>query len=72
MAYIKYLDGDQIPEKQRVNDQDNIIQVHGINPGVMKGHFDLYVQLMRRSGPLSFVQRELVAVVTSCLNRCHY
>ena len=72
MAYINYLDQEDIPPEQRVNDQDNIIQVHGVNPGVMKGHFDLYVHLMRRSGPLSFVQRELAAVVVSSVNQCHY
>ena len=72
MAYIDYLNEAAIPESQRVNDSDNIIQVHGVNPAVMKCHFDLYVNLMRKPGPLTFVQRELSAVVVSAINDCHY
>lgn len=39
---------------------------------MMKSHFDLYVNLMRKPGPLTFVQRELSAVVVSAINDCHY
>jgi len=72
MAYIKYRSANEIPASSRVDDSDNIIQIHGVHPAVMKGHFDLYVHLMRRPGPLSFVQRELIAVVVSSINQCHY
>ncbi|MCP4082087.1 MAG: hypothetical protein GY819_16255 [Planctomycetaceae bacterium] len=72
MAWIDYLPSDAIPEDQRVDDPDNIIQVHGVNAPVMKQHFELYAQLMRRPGPLTLVQREMVAVVVSSMNGCHY
>lgn len=72
MAFIKYVDADQLAQSQRVDDPDNIIQVHAVHPEVMKQHFELYAQLMRRPGPLTFVQRELAAVVVSALNQCHY
>ena len=72
MAWIKYLCSEEIPAEHQVADDDHIIQVHGVNAPVMKQHFELYAQLMRRSGPLTFVQREQVAVVVSACNQCHY
>ena len=53
MAFIDYVAKDQIPEADQVNDDDNIIQIHGVHPQVMKLHFDLYVELMHRPGPLN-------------------
>lgn len=72
MAYIAYFPQDQIPEKFRVPDMDNIIQIHGIHPATMVHHFELYIELMRRPGSLSRIQREQIAVLVSALNRCHY
>ena len=56
MAFIKYLTQEEIPERNRVNDLDNIIQIHGINSGVMRNHYDLYITLMRKRSPLSRIQ----------------
>jgi len=72
VAFIKYLDQEEIPEKNRVDDMDNIIQIHGVNSGVMKNHFDMYITLMRKRSPLSRVQREEIAVAVSSVNGCHY
>ncbi len=72
MAWIRYLAGDEIPPDQQVEDTDHIIQIHGVNAPVMKQHHALYAQLMRGSGPLTFIQREMVAVVVSKINGCHY
>ena len=72
MAFIKYLPQEEIPEKNRVDDMDNIIQIHGVNSGVMRSHFDMYITLMRKRSPLSRIQREEVAVAISALNSCHY
>ena len=38
----------------------------------MRHHFDLYRELMRGPGPLSRIQREMIAVVVSALNHCRY
>ena len=51
---------------------DNILKVHGLNPRSMKAHFDLYVTLMRGKSDLSRAQREMIAIVSSAANRCHY
>ena len=65
MAFVKYLSQDDIPEKNRVNDLDNIIQIQSVNSKIMKQHYEMYLQLMRKKSPLSRIQREQIAVVVS-------
>lgn len=72
MAWIEYRNTDEIPERDRVPDEDHIIQVHSVHSRVMKHHFDLYVELMHRRSPLSRIQREMIAVAISNVNACHY
>ena len=72
MAFISYQPEDSIPPEDRVPDNDNIIRIHGIHPRVMRQHYEIYIELMRRPGPLSRIQREMIAVVISATNGCHY
>jgi alkylhydroperoxidase family enzyme len=72
MSWIRYLEPQQIPPGDRVDDNDHIIRVHGVHSRVMKLHYQLYAELMRGEGPLTFAQREMVATVVSALNQCHY
>jgi len=72
MAYIEYVAGEKIPTEDRVGDRDNILRIHGIHSRVMRQHYDLYVQLMHRPGPLSREQREMIGVAVSATNACHY
>ena len=72
MAFIAYQPLDAIEERFRVDDDDNILGIHAIHPEVLRQHYDLYVQLMHRPGPLTRAQRELIAVVVSNHNQCHY
>lgn len=72
MAFISYVPADHIPPDHDVPDRDNIIRIHGVNSKSMRSHYDLYVDLMRRPGPLSREQREMIAVVVSGINGCHY
>lgn len=51
---------------------DNILKIHSLNPPSLRAHFELYKTLMRSSSGLSGVQREMIAVVVSTANRCHY
>ena len=53
-------------------DVDNILRIHSLNPPSLRGHFDFYKTLMRGRSPLSRVQREMIAVVVSAANQCHY
>ena len=72
MAHIPYLPDDDIPAADRVPDTDHIIRVHGVHPAAMRLHYELYVALMRGPGPLSRIQREMIAVSVSAANHCHY
>lgn len=51
---------------------DHIIKIHSLNPKSMKGHYDMYAHLMRGRSELSRIQREMIAVVASTVNDCHY
>jgi len=72
VAHINYLRADEIPEVDRVSDDDNIIRIHGINSPTIRQHHDLYRQLLYGRGPLTRIQREMIAVVVSAANECHY
>jgi alkylhydroperoxidase family enzyme len=66
MAWIEYLEVEGFP------DTDNILRIHGVAPGMMRRHYDLYVETMRMPGPLSRAQREMIGVAVSAVNGCHY
>jgi uncharacterized peroxidase-related enzyme len=51
---------------------DNILKIHSLNVKSLRGHFDLYAHLMRGRSELSRSQREMIAVVASVANQCHY
>ena len=72
MAFIAYVELDAIPPEHRVADDDNIVRIHGVHPETIRLHYAIYRELMRGPGPLSHVQRELIAVTVSAANGCHY
>ena len=51
---------------------DNILAVHSLNPPTLRAHADLYHTVMHAKSPLRRSEREMVAVVVSVINRCHY
>lgn len=51
---------------------DNILKIHSLNAKSLKHHYDLYAHLMRGRSDLSRAQREMIAVVVSTVNQCHY
>ena len=51
---------------------DNIFKIHSLNPASIKGHLELYRTTMHGPSPLTRIQREMVAVVVSSANGCHY
>jgi len=51
---------------------DNILAVHSLNPPTLRAHADLYHTVMHAKSPLSRTEREMVAVVVSVINHCHY
>ena len=57
------------PEHGRV---DNIMAIHSINPRGLNAHYELYTSAMRGTPSLRKVERELIALVVSLENECHY
>jgi len=81
MAWIRMIDEDEADGKLgelygRLTEPwggvDNVLKIHSLNPDSLVGHFDLYKTLMRGRSPLSRARREMIAVVVSAANRCHY
>ena len=63
--YSAVVDGDH----DRV---DNILQIHSLNPRALAAHNALYTSAMAGTGTLRKVEREIIALVVSSLNQCHY
>ena len=72
MAFIDYVAEEAIPAIDQVPDRDNILRIHGVHSRTMRQHYDLYRELMYGKGPLSRIQREMIAVVVSAQNKCRY
>ena len=51
---------------------DNIMAIHSLDPGSLRSHLDLYTQAMRSTATLRKVDREMIALVVSAINECHY
>ncbi len=51
---------------------DNILKIHSLNPASLRAHFEFYKTLMWGASGLTRIQREMIAVVVSAANHCHY
>lgn len=51
---------------------DHIMRIHSLNPASLIDHLHLYKTLMYAESPLTRVQREMIGVVVSAINRCEY
>ena len=72
MAFIEYVSRESIPESDRISDEDNILQIHGVHSRLLKLHYELYVELMHRPGPITRIQREMIGTMVSSINGCVY
>jgi len=50
----------------------NILRVQSLNPPVLQSGIGLYRDVMFGQSPLTRTQREMIAVVVSAANNCHY
>ena len=57
------------PESGRV---DNILKVHSLHVDGLRGHVALYRSAMAGTAGLAEIEREMIALVVSRLNGCHY
>jgi alkylhydroperoxidase family enzyme len=51
---------------------DNTLRIHGLHPAGLEAHFRLYRAVMRPTPTLPKVDREMIALVVSRINDCHY
>lgn len=51
---------------------DNILAVHALHPAGLKAHFALYGAAMQGTRGLPKAEREMIALLVSVLNGCHY
>lgn len=51
---------------------DNILKIHSHNPESLAAHVQLYKTIMYGKSPIRRTDREMIAVVVSTINRCHY
>jgi alkylhydroperoxidase family enzyme len=50
----------------------NIVRIMSLRPAHLRASMNLYVALMHGPGELTRAQREMLAVVVSRANDCHY
>jgi len=50
----------------------HIVHIMSINPRMLRDSITFYATAMMGESPLSRMQREMLAVVVSVENRCHY
>lgn len=80
MAWIDVIDEQQAEGKLReLYDEAgvngcvaNIYKIQSLNPPALEYHRRLYRTLMFGPSELTRAQREMIGVVVSTINRCHY
>ncbi len=82
MAWIRTIDEDDANENlaalyasmldPTAGKVDHILKIHSLNPKSLRAHFDLYRAVMASTVTLRKADREMIAVVVSVLNECHY
>ena len=51
---------------------DNILKVHSLHPETLRAHIDLYRTVMYGRSAITRAEREMIGVVVSKINSCHY
>ena len=81
MAFIDYISFDKASEALkklyrkyggRNHTPSNILRISGVSPSTMEGHMALYRALMSTDSGITRAQQEMIAVVVSGINQCHY
>ena len=59
-------------KSRKHNSMDHILKIHSLDPETLEDHARMYSRLMFGKSELSRAQREIIAVVVSVENKCHY
>lgn len=81
MAYIRVIGPDEADgflKRQyddaikRAGSVANVVSVQGHNPKALESSIEFHRDVMYGASPISRAQREMLAVVVSGVNECHY
>ncbi len=81
MAFIEYITYDHAsPEQKKLYEAfggpdktpGNVVRIAGPRPKVLEAHIAFYRAIMGGKSSLTPPQREMIAVVVSGINQCHY
>lgn len=82
MAWIPTIDPEDADEALRrlydaardpaSGELDNILRVHSLHPRGLEAHLGLYRAVMAPTRSLRKAEREMIALVVSVVNQCHY
>lgn len=51
---------------------DHILRVHSLHPRTLDDHARMYHTIMHAESGVTRIEREILAVVVSTINACHY
>ena len=51
---------------------DHIMEIHNLHPAGLQAHYVLYRAVMQPTASLPKLEREMIALVVSTINACHY
>ncbi len=81
MAFIKYIKYEDASDKlKKLYEQfggpsktpANVVRIAGPNPDAMDAHLQFYRAVMSTNSAITRDQQEMIAVVVSSINQCHY
>ena len=81
MAWVEQIDEDRAKgllariydaARKRAGRVFNILRIQSLNPSALQPSIGLYAAVMLGDSPLTRAQREMLAVVVSRTNNCHY
>ena len=81
MAFIRIIDEDEAEDALRREYEEaqrragrvfNILKIQSLNTPALRQSIALYIAVMYGKSPLARAEREMLAVVVSQINECHY
>ena len=81
ISWLRVPADDEVPDEvkelwatplERLGFVPNVLRAFALRPRHLKGWWSYYDELLRGDSGLSKAQREMIAVVVSAQNRCHY
>ena len=66
---LKQIYDDLIKKRGKIS---NILKIHSIIPKTLQSHLDLYLSIMFNKSSLKRLDKELIAIIVSSINKCPY